>query len=55
MWADRCVESGFAQQAVAYGFTDAAELAGIAAAWRRWAREPDGFFMVPHTEVLARR
>jgi SAM-dependent methyltransferase len=55
LWADRCVDSSFAAQAVAYGLTDADELAAIARAWRRWAGRPDGFFMVPHGEVLARR
>jgi SAM-dependent methyltransferase len=53
LWADRCVKSGFAQQAIEYGFADPAELAAIADAWRAWATEPDGFFMVPHVEVLA--
>jgi len=54
LWADRCADSGFAHQAVDYGFADVAELAAIADAWRAWADEPDGFFMVPHVEVLAR-
>ncbi len=54
LWADRCADSGFAHQAVEYGLTDATELAAIADAWRTWADEPDGFFMVPHVEVLAR-
>ncbi|MGZ8764186.1 MAG: methyltransferase domain-containing protein, partial [Acidimicrobiia bacterium] len=53
LWADRCADSGFAHQAVEYGFADAAELAAIADGWRAWAAEPDGFFMVPHVEVLA--
>jgi hypothetical protein len=55
LWADRCVESSFARQAVEYGLSDDAELAAIAGAWRHWADQPDGFFMVPHGEVLARR
>jgi len=54
LWADRCIDSGFAHQAVEYGLADATELAAIADAWRTWADEPDGFFMVPHVEVLAR-
>ncbi len=44
---------GFAEQALDYGLSDAAELAEIAAAWRRWADQPDGYFAVPHGEVLA--
>ena len=53
LWADRCADSGFALQAVEYGFSDTAELGAIADAWRAWAAEPDGFFMVPHVEILA--
>jgi ubiquinone/menaquinone biosynthesis C-methylase UbiE len=55
MWADRVEQSAYAEQALAYGLSDAAELAAIAAAWRRWVRRPDGYFVVPHGEVLARR
>ena len=55
LWADRVERSAFAEQAVAYGLSDAAELADIAAAWRTWADQPDGFFAVLHGEVLAHR
>jgi ubiquinone/menaquinone biosynthesis C-methylase UbiE len=55
LWADRVEQSAFAEQGVAYGLTDAAELAAISAAWRTWAAQPDGFFAVLHCEVLARR
>ena len=54
MWADRVEQSSFATQAVDYGLSDAAELASLAAGWRAWVDEPDGFFAVLHTEVLAR-
>jgi len=54
LWADRIVRSALADQAVAYGYSDAAELADLAAGWRAWAADPDGFFAVIHTEVLAR-
>ena len=54
LWADRVVESSFAAQAVEYGYADRAELDAIAAAWRTWAEQPDGFFLVPHGEILAR-
>lgn len=54
LWADRVETSSLARQAVDYGFSDAAELGELATAWRRWATDPGGFFMVPHTEVLAR-
>ncbi len=55
VWADRVTQSAFATQAIAYGYSDLAELETIAAAFRRWADSPDGFFLVPHCEILARR
>jgi SAM-dependent methyltransferase len=55
LWADRVERSGFAEQAVAYGLSDAAELADLAAGWRGWAEQESGFFAVLHVEVLARR
>ena len=54
VWADRCLESSFAQQAVDYGISTRDELASIASAWREWAKDPDGVFVVPHGEILAR-
>jgi hypothetical protein len=55
LWADRVQFSSFAEQTVAYGLSNAEELGAIAQAWRRWAREPAGWFAVLHGEVLARR
>lgn len=54
LWADRVEQSAFAEQAVAYGFSDGAELASVADAWRHWAAQPDATFTVPNTQVLAR-
>lgn len=54
LWADRVEQSSLATQAVEYGLSDTAELAAIAAAWRSWATQPDGFIAVLHCEVLAR-
>jgi len=53
-WAERCVTSTFAEQAVAYGVATADELAGIAQGWREWSSEPDGVFVVVHGEIVAR-
>jgi SAM-dependent methyltransferase len=53
LWADRVVQSSFAEQAVEYGFADAAELAEISSAWRTWAEQPDAWFAVLHAEILA--
>lgn len=55
LWADRVELSAFAEQAVAYGLSDASELADIADAWRTWAEQPDGFFAALHGEVIAHR
>jgi len=54
LWADRVRLSSFAEQAIAYGFSDEAELGAIADAWTTWAAARDGLFVVPHVEVLAR-
>jgi len=55
LWAERAQLSSFADQAVSYGLSTAAELETIAVAWREWADQPDGFFAVMHGEILARR
>jgi SAM-dependent methyltransferase len=55
LWADRVQYSRFAEQAVAYGLSDIEELESIAQAFATWAASPDGVFIVPHTEILARR
>lgn len=53
LWADRVRQSEFARQTVEYGLTTPAELEQIAAAFLRWADDPDGLFIVLHGEVLA--
>lgn len=55
LWADRVEQSDFARQSVEYGLSTPAELASIAAAFRRWAGSPDGVFIAPNVEILARR
>lgn len=55
LWAERCVASAFAQQAVAYGISTEAELGSVAAGWRAWAQDPDAAFIALHGELLARR
>jgi ubiquinone/menaquinone biosynthesis C-methylase UbiE len=54
LWATRATESAFAEQAVAYGLATTDELADIAAAWRTWSEQPDGWFALIHGEILAR-
>ena len=54
MWVDRLVpDRPFAE--LATELTSRAELDQIIAAWRRWARQPDGVFTFLNVEVLARR
>jgi ubiquinone/menaquinone biosynthesis C-methylase UbiE len=55
LWAERCVSSSFAHQAVDYGIATAAELASVAGGWRAWAEDPDAVFVVVHGEVIGRR
>ncbi|HVV37927.1 MAG TPA: methyltransferase domain-containing protein [Acidimicrobiales bacterium] len=55
LWADRALESSFATQTLEYGLTTPGELEEIAAAWRRWAAQPDASFIVVHGEVICRK
>jgi len=54
LWADRMTTSAVGTQLVASGASSAEELRSIADAWRRWAAHPDGWFLVPHGEIIAR-
>lgn len=53
-WAVRATESSFATHAIEAGAANVAELAAMAAAWREWAQHPDGWFGMPHGEIIAR-
>ena len=55
LWAERVVSSALAEQAVEYGLSSRNELKAIAAAWREWLEHDDGFFVVMHAELIARR
>jgi ubiquinone/menaquinone biosynthesis C-methylase UbiE len=55
LWAERVRSSSYHEQALAYGLSDAVELADIATAFERWAAVPTALFVVVHVEVLARR
>jgi SAM-dependent methyltransferase len=55
LWADRVRFSRLAEQAVAYELSDTEELESIAGAFLAWAVAPDGVFVTPSVEILARR
>ncbi len=55
LWAERVTRSDLADQLLAHGLCDESELESLAEAFRRWAASPDGVFVVPHVEVVARR
>jgi SAM-dependent methyltransferase len=53
-WAERVTESAFAAHAIESGHAMRADLQAMAAAWREWSADPDGWFLIPHGEVIAR-
>ena len=52
MWAERVVASTIAEEAVSSGRATRAELEDIAQAWREWTTDPDGWFLIPHGEIV---
>nr|WP_201469006.1 class I SAM-dependent methyltransferase [Microbacterium hydrocarbonoxydans] len=54
MWADRIVESALARQLVDSSMASRDDLRQISDAWKRWADDGDGWYLVPHGEILAR-
>ncbi|MFG3505136.1 methyltransferase domain-containing protein [Streptomyces sp. NPDC047821] len=54
LWADRTTASVYASLAVDGGHATASRLAAITEGWRTWGRHDDGWFLVPHGEVLCR-
>jgi ubiquinone/menaquinone biosynthesis C-methylase UbiE len=53
MFAERVPRSSLADRALEYGIATRSDLESIAAACRAWGRDPDAFFCVSHTEVVA--
>ncbi|WP_040477747.1 methyltransferase domain-containing protein [Longispora albida] len=54
MWADRILNSRLAEQAVSAGHASRSDLERISEGWQRWAASPDGWFLIPHGEILCR-
>lgn len=53
LWGERVTESSVATRALELGLASSADLRRLAAAWRRWADAPTGWFAVVHGEILA--
>ncbi|MGF2948919.1 class I SAM-dependent methyltransferase [Microbacterium alcoholitolerans] len=54
MWADRILESALARQLEREGMASRGKLRAISDAWRAWAADGDGWFLVPHGEIICR-
>jgi ubiquinone/menaquinone biosynthesis C-methylase UbiE len=54
LWAERVAASVFADHARSGGHAGNDDLQAMAAAWRRWAAEDDGWYIAPHGEVICR-
>jgi len=54
LWSERVLASSFAEQAVASGLSTRDELERMSRAWLAWSEAPDGWFIVPHGEIIAR-
>jgi len=53
LWADRILSSNFGSQLHELGWVSHSELEDLAQAFRDWSGEPQAWFKVPSTEVLA--
>ena len=52
-WSVRARESDFATYALASGVADDAALDAVSAAWVEWSVAPDGWYAMPHGEIIA--
>lgn len=53
LWADRIQKSTFAEQVLTHGLAQKEVLDGLSDAFANWAAQSDGFFLVPHGEIIA--
>lgn len=54
LWAERLAQSPFGDRAVEHGLATRQDLERLADAWLRWAASDDGWFLIPHGEILCR-
>jgi SAM-dependent methyltransferase len=52
LWAERLTKSSFGDRAVEHALATRQDLDRLANAWLRWAASDDGWFVIPHGEVL---
>ena len=52
--ADRPTKSDFTKSCLENGFATQEELDKIAADWRAWGKDENGWWMMPHGEILCR-
>jgi ubiquinone/menaquinone biosynthesis C-methylase UbiE len=55
LWAERTVASSFAKSAIDGGYATTEDLDKVAAVWRKWGAEEDGWFSVLHGEIVCRK
>ncbi|MEM7338995.1 MAG: methyltransferase domain-containing protein [Actinomycetota bacterium] len=53
LWSDRVTATAMSKQATQLGLANATDLEWCASGFRDWAEHPDGWFTVPHGEILA--
>lgn len=54
LWIDRLLHTNFRTIALEQGFATEEDIVDFIEAWRDWARDADGWFVVVHSEILAR-
>jgi SAM-dependent methyltransferase len=54
LWETRMLQSALAVDAIDSGLATQDELIDVSRAWRDWINDPDGWFAMPHGEVLCR-
>ncbi|MDW4905428.1 methyltransferase domain-containing protein [Streptomyces sp. ADMS] len=55
LWADRTLESAYADRATEGGLATPEQLRAVSEAWQEWGGRKDAWFTVPHGEILCRK
>jgi SAM-dependent methyltransferase len=53
-WSERSLKSSFAPRAIETGLAHISDLEEISKAWLDWASRTDGWFAMPHAQIIAR-